>query len=216
MSASSNNCSPAELAVHRLNDLLDEFAQKGDTQTKIATQAGLPPQVLSDVKHGRRPMTELIARRLGEDLHVSHEWLLGVGNTKERVSWSAQPASSARWLPLFTHPIEGEPKTNSDWDGTSVEVVGAAAAKLSLAVHPYVLKFGHNDIGGRLRSGDLALISQTSNADAEISVVRHRKKCFLARRNRDGSWSRVADGDRLPSTVAVLAHCAGLVWSKMA
>jgi len=52
-----------------------------------------------------------------------------------------------------------------------MEIVGAAAAKLVLAKHPFLLRFGHNDIHGRLRKGDFVLISQTRSDHAEIHVV---------------------------------------------
>jgi hypothetical protein len=58
---------------------------------------------------------------------------------------------------------------------------------------------GHDDIRGRLRKNDIVLISQSPSPDAEIFVVRNKKKLFLARRHEE-SWERVATGKSLPNT----------------
>ena len=207
----------AGLAVRRFNDLLELLSTQGFTQAQIAAKAGLPPQYLSDIKRSRRPMTELVARRLGEAFEVNFQWLLGTSasmNPPPSQS-AAQPASGASWLPLFSHPIEGEPRAHPQWDGTGIEIAGAAAAKLLLAKRPYLLRFGRNDVRGRLRSGDLILISQVESEEAEIQVVRYRKKCFLARANDDGSWTRVATGKPLDADCPVTGHCVGIVWSSL-
>ena len=209
--------SSAGLSHQRLNDLLETLGRQGLTQAQVAAKAGLPVQYLSDIKHERRPMTELVARRIGDEFDVNFQWLMGISNSmadpKPRVA--ASIASSSVWLPLLPHPIEGEPRGHPKWDGAGVDIAGAAAAKLVLAQQPYILRFGHKDIEGRLRQGDLILISQAPNRDAEISVVRHRRKSFLARPNDDGTWSRVADGSRRPSDCEIAGHCLGIVWSSL-
>jgi hypothetical protein len=96
-----------------------------------------------------------------------------------------------------------------------VELAGVAAGKIGLAKGPYVLQFGHNDRRGRLKRGDLILISQAPNANAEIHVVRYRKQQFLARANRGGSWTRVANDKTLPGDCPATGHCVGIVWSAL-
>lgn len=210
--------SPAGLALQRLKHLLERQRQRGFTQVQIAAKAGLPPQYLSDIKRGRRPMTELVARRLGEECGVSFQWLLGISDAMDcRPLPSALTSSShSVWLPLFPHPIEGEPRVHPRWNGAGMEVAGAIASKLILLKHPYLLQFEHNDLRGRIRAGDLIVISQQSSSTAEIHVVRFRKKSFLARVNRNGSWTRVANGDVLPKDAPVTGHCVGIVWSPLA
>ncbi|MCE9555386.1 MAG: helix-turn-helix domain-containing protein [Planctomycetes bacterium] len=207
----------AGLATQRLNALLELLAEQGFTQIQIAAKGGLPPQYISDIKRGRRPMTELVARRLGEEFDVNFQWLMGTSNSMENPMPRsvAAMASSTVWLPLFPHPIEGEARAHPKWGGAGIEVAGIAAAKLVLSKNPYILRFGHNDIQGRLRQGDLILISQVASADAEIHVVHHRKKSFLARATKGGSWSRVANGNVLPSDCPVTGHCVGIVWSSL-
>lgn len=207
----------AAIATKRFNDLLEALLEQGLTQAQIAAKAGIPPQYLSDIKRNKRPVTELIARRLGEEFDFNYRWLTGTSNSMEN---SAQPSATTTagdtvWLPLFPFPIEDEPRQNSQWTGAGVEIAGAAAGKIGLARYPYVLQFGHGDVQGRLQQGDLVLISQATNTDAEIHVVRYRNKLFLARRNKDRSWTRVANGNKLPSNCPVMGHCVGIVWSSL-
>ncbi len=205
------------LSRRRLADLLKLLAQQGLTQQQVASRANLPPQYLSDLKCGRRPMTELVARRLGEEFDINHHWLLGTSNTMEPPE-SRSGHSAARpddnWLPVLNIPIDGEPRAYLAWDRTMVELSGAVADMLVQAQSPYALRFGHNDVKGRLRKNDLVLISQSESPDAEIFVVRSKSKLFLARRGK-GAWVRVANGSRLPSNCPVVGHCLGIIWGSL-
>jgi hypothetical protein len=127
---------------------------------------------------------------------------------------SHQRPSTGVWLPVFSHPVEGEPRNVPNWDGSHVEVSSVAAAKLAQAVQPYVLRFGHSDRQGRLRRGDLILISQSPGVSAELKVVRFRRKCFLARQV-NGKWIRAATGKALPGESVVVGHCVGVLWSAL-
>ena len=217
MAKGKEDFSTVGMAAKRLNDLLELQTEQGFTQAQIAAKAGLPPQYISDIKKSRRPMTELVARRLGEEFNVNFQWLMGTSNSMEnpKPQSAGVTANTILWLPLFPHPIEGEPRSHPKWDGAGIEVAGVAAARLVLSKFPYVLRFGRDDVQGRIRQGDLILISQVSSEDAEIQVVRYRKKSFLARANKDGSLSRVADGNRLPGDCPVTGHCVGIVWSSL-
>jgi transcriptional regulator with XRE-family HTH domain len=216
MAKEIEDLSVAAVATKRFNDLLEPLLERGLTQAQIATKAGIPPQYFSDIKRGERPVTELIARRLGEEFNFNYRWLMGTSNTMENPAPQSVVATSGNtlWLPLFPFPIEGEPRQHSKWNGVCVELAGVAAGKVGLARYPYVLQFGHNDVEGRLKQGDLILISQAPNADAAIHVVSYRKKSFLARA-RDGSWHRVANDNELPSDCPATGHCIGIVWSAL-
>lgn len=218
MSDDENPYSTERIAQQRLTDLLERLSQQGHSQQEVAADAGLPAQYLSDIKHGRRPMTELVARRLGDAFQVNFQWLTVQSDSMEpdqESSSLSNPDSGGTWLPLFPHPVEGEPRSSPAWDGSCVEISGPAAAKLVLTKWPYVLRFGHNDIRKRLCRGDLVLISQTIFDEAEFSVVRYRKKSFLARLQPDGSWERAAYGDSLPGTCPVIGHAVGIVWASL-
>jgi transcriptional regulator with XRE-family HTH domain len=201
--------SAADLAFERLNAFLASLADSGVTQAQVAVRAGIPVPYLSDVKKGRRPLTELLARRLAEEFDVNFKWLLGTESAMAR-------PKIGTWVPIFGAPVEGEPRAHPRWDGTGLEIAGAAAAKLAVALQPYVLRFNHNDSQGRIRQGDLILVSQAANPDAEISVVRYRNKCFLARRNKsDGEWIRIATREKLPAGCPIVGHCLGIVWASL-
>jgi transcriptional regulator with XRE-family HTH domain len=224
MSDQSDPLQPENLSRQRVNDLLELLAQQGLTQQQVASRANLPGQYLSDMKRGRRPVTELVARRLGEQFDVNYEWLLGTSNRMESsqtqpgfsaASSDASPAGS--WLPVLSFPIDGEPRANPEWDGTRVEIAGAAVDKLLLAKFPYALRFGHDDVRGRLRKNDLVLISQSPSPDAEIRIVESKKnkQRFLAR-SMEEAWERVATGTKLPRNKwTEVGHCVGILWASL-
>lgn len=217
MESKAAEYSTSALTKEHVGHLLDLLSGQGMTQVKVASKAGLPAQYLSDIKQGRRPMTELVARRLGEEFDVNFQWLLGTSGTMEnpKPHSSASPTGSNLWIPLFPHPIAGEPRAHPDWDGAGVEVAGAAAARLLRAKFPYVLQYGHDDIEGRLQQGDLILVSQAPVGDTEISVISYRKKSFLARRSDKGGWIRVANGKELSADCPIAGHCIGIIWSSL-
>jgi len=203
------------LPTQRLIELLKRLGQRGITQAEVARRANVPAQYLSDVRNQRRPLTELFARRLAEEFEFDYQWLLGKKNTSHQSVRSAEPAGGESLrLPVFPHPIDGDPLANAKWDGVYVEVGGSAAARAVHAVHPYVLRIGQDDKKGRLNKGDLILISQSLSETADLSVVLYKKKCFLARK-KNGSWVHAATNRAYPSDLVVTGHCVGIVWADL-
>ena len=218
MSPNSDRDVTDKLSRERLCELLTRLTQQGTSQQQAALRAGLPPQYLSDIKNGRRPMTELVARRIGQEFRVNYQWLLGLSETIEPVilrDSAPTPSGERSWLPVFSQPVSGDPQTLPQWDGTGLEISGAAVTKLKLLKWPYVLKVGSDDIRGRLRAGDLVLLSQTSTEQSEISVISFRKKLFLARRQSDECWERITKGGNLPADCPVVGHCVAILWSDL-
>jgi transcriptional regulator with XRE-family HTH domain len=82
MGGDEHDHSDAGLPARRLVELLKLLGEKGLNQSQIAKRVGTPTQYLSDVKHERRPMSELFARRLGEEFKVNFLWLLGVEDSR--------------------------------------------------------------------------------------------------------------------------------------
>jgi transcriptional regulator with XRE-family HTH domain len=198
----------------RLSTLLEELAKKGVVQAQVAAAVGLTPQFLSDIKHGRRILSESIAHRLSERYQVDFEWLLGREADSLTGSMFGPPPGSALWLPLFPWPIQGEPQMHPDWDGSYFHIPAIAAPKLASALQPYILRYGNLDVDGRLRKGDLVLVSQSPNESAPIAVVREARKCFLAR-HKGQDWVRLANGKSLSADSVVVGHCLGVLWSAL-
>ena len=123
----------SEIARQRLGEFLKQLTTKGLTQLEVARRTNIPAQYLTDLKKGTRPLTELFARRLGDAFQVDHRWFLGESGTMDTLRLGqevAKETSSRIWLPVFPHPVQGPPKSLAKWDGSSVEVCGAAAARV--------------------------------------------------------------------------------------
>jgi hypothetical protein len=203
----------SELQIGRLKSVLDELAKRGISQAQVAAGVGVTRQYLNDVVYSRRPLSELLARRIGEQFQVDFQWLLG------RQSMPAKTATTGVgdtgvWLPVLPHPVEGNPRMHPRWEGTFLPVPPIALPTLAMAVDPYVLRFLQNDVERRLHKNDLVLVSQTPDEIASIVVVRAGKKCFLARR-KGRDWVRLANGDVLDGDLPVVGHCIGVLWSSL-
>ena len=205
---------PAQI---RFGEFLEQAGAEGMTQAEIAQRTGVPPQYISDIKAGRRSVTELFARRIEEEFGVDYEWLRGEAATAEsRTQFrNAGPRSNRVRLPVFPHPIEGEPYAHRIWDGSEIEVCGAATARLIASERPYVLRFGASDQKGRLRKNDFVLVSQSANNDAEIHVLKEGTTMYLARRKSSRTWEAVAPGKRVSAEAVVAGHCIGIIWGSL-
>ena len=211
-----------EISRQRLQELLDTLSEQGVTQQQVAIRAGVPPQYLSDVRCGRRGTTELFARRLGAEFGVDYQWLMGGNGPKDAVpprgpvAGRAEPrASGLLKLPILPALVEGEPQDSALWDGSLVELAGAAAAAAGRACRPYVLRLDVDDRDGRVRTGDLILISQETSDRAEIGVIRLRSRLLLARRLASGGWRSLTTGRRLAGKVEPVGSCVAIVWAPL-
>jgi len=91
----------------------------------------------------------------------------------------------------------------------------AAVAAAERAVDPYVLQLGHGDRDGRLRIGDLILISQAAESEASLAIVRGDGFLRLVRRSRSGRWRDVESGDPISDEPEVVGRCVALVWRSL-
>jgi hypothetical protein len=214
----SESTAASPIAQKRLEKFLQDLASQGLSQNDVARRCKIPAPYLTDLKKGNRPLTELFARRLAEAFDVDHRWLLGEVGTMDSITMGQEVAVESfgsLWLPVFPHPVVGEPRSLSKWDGSSVEVCGAAVARVRAASLPYVLRFGHEDRKGRLRKDDLLLISQSIDESAEFLVVKHAGKSFLVRRQDNGQFQRVADETVLPADTLIVGYVMGIVWAAL-
>jgi hypothetical protein len=177
---------------------------------------------LSDGRCGRRGLTELFARRLGGEFGVDYQWLMGGKGPKDAIplrgpaAGRAEPrASGLLTLPVLPAPLEGEPQDAPLWDGSLVELTGAAAAAAGRARRPYVLRLDADDRDGRLRAGDLILISQESSDKAEIGVIRLQGRLALARRLASAGWRNLTTGRRLTGKVEPVGCRIAIVWASL-
>jgi hypothetical protein len=219
--AASAENSPEKLSLlpqKRLEKLLKRLDEEGSSQADVAKRLDVTAAYLSDVKNGRRPLSELFARKFFDEYGVDHLWLLGQHGSMTVPPRNGTPTdgdSRRVWLPVFVHPIAGDPARVPNGDGTRVELAGAAATRALFAEQPYVLRFEAKDRQGRLQRGDLVLISQAVNEKAAIHVLKAGNKMFLARRDAAGAWQRLSVDAKIVGEPVVMGHCVGVVWSVL-
>ena len=211
-----------DVCRQRLQELLDTLSAQGVTQQQVAIRAGVPPQYVSDVRCGRRGLTELFARRLGGEFGIDYQWLMGGKSPKDapplggKAPGRVEPrASGLLMIPVLPALVQGEPRNSPLWDGSLFEVSGAAAAASGRARQPYVLRLGADDHDGRVRAGDLILICQEPSDSAEIGVIRLQDRLVLARRLASGGWRSMTTGRRLAGKVEPVGYCIALVWAPL-
>jgi transcriptional regulator with XRE-family HTH domain len=217
MPADSSTTRRNQLKTERFKELLHKLSADGITQREIAQRTGVPPQYITDVKSGTRNLSELFARRIADEFEIDFLWLLGERSApRPRPGLPPQREGADRLLlPLLPHPVRGLPEESPDWDGSLIELCGPAAVAALNAQTPYVLRFGRDDIQGELQRGDLLLIGALPSPSSEISVIRYRSRCFLARRTADGNWQRVANGHGISGSAPVIGSCLGLLWRRL-
>ena len=158
----------------RLAQVLEQLAVRGVKQREVAFELNIPTQYLSDLKHGRRMLSESFARRFAEVYCISATWLLhgeGTGNLPDPSAALAQTAGACL-LPVLSAPDQGDPRHSPYWDGGLLALSGAAAAAAERAKLPFVLRIGVDISSGRLKKNDLVLCSQELRDDAAIVIVR--------------------------------------------
>jgi transcriptional regulator with XRE-family HTH domain len=206
-----------QTAAQRVNHLIALLAEKGLTQREIAERAGVPSQYLSDVKQGRRPLGELFARRLGEEFGIEYRWLLfGGGASGGSNEPSAASSHDERCLvPLLAMLPGGSPREAKGWDGSVIELFGLAAVAAQNARGPYVYRVQRNERTGRLRKGDLILVSQVVSDEPGFCVVRVSRRIVLAHTDQKQRTVDAYTGRRLPKDACVIGSCLALVWGGL-
>jgi transcriptional regulator with XRE-family HTH domain len=206
------------IRFQRFNEFLREMEGRGMSQAQVAVRLELPPQYLSDVKKGRRTLTELFARRIAcEFQEYDYQWFLGVTNSKKRTGSGGNPSGDDVFVvPILSELVLGNPQESTLWDGSRIDLVGTAALRAKQANQPYVLRFAGPDSQGELKAGDQLLISQTPKPSAGMQVVAYRSRLYLARlAAADGDWQRVSDGKPLSEHAEAVAHCLGITWRAL-
>lgn len=200
--------------------MLAMLAKQGVSQQQVGLRTGLGPQYVSDVKSDRRRVTELFARRLGEEFGVDVQWLLGTDTIPGLVARK----SPSRMLPIETAPlvlpvlpilVEGDPRHARCWDGTTAVLTGQAAHEAGRSRLPYIWKLGHGDRNGRMRVNDLVLMSQDIDPDATIAVVRLEGELRLARVGKGGQWRDVESRHPLLREPEFVGRAIAVIWAPL-
>lgn len=198
--------------VERLKKALRKIArEQGLTQKQIAARLGIPPQYLSDLKHNRRALAELVARRFNQEFAVGHQWLLS-GKRPEKM---APTGEATVVLPVLRRPCVGDPLDSASREEPRIRLTGPAAEAARRSERPYVLRIDHVEEGGRLSRGDLVLVSQDVDPTSEYQVVVHRGRAVVARLAGDGRLRALEEGAELPQNVRRVGSCLGIVWAVL-
>ena len=199
---------------------LEKLQKQGRTQQVIAAELGVAPQYLSDVKTGRREVSELLTRRFASAFGVDLGYWDETGASSSPGSMTMVGSGARLWLPVMPHPIVGDPLQARSWEGSKMEVVGPAAVLAATATLPYILRFGASDHLQELQRHDLVLMTQQPKPNRptgaiQVIQVTADKKCYLARRLDTETWQRLAEAKRVSVKAATaVGYCLGLVWRE--
>lgn len=205
-----------ESREERVRELFDGLRSMHMSQKEIAAQLNVPPQYLSDVKTGRRPLTGQFAQRIADVFRVNYSWLMkGQGSAGIPVAEKISSTTSRLLgLPVLSSPVEGDPHKSKSWDGSLIEISGAAAARAAWATQPYVLRLDKNDFAGRLKKGDMVLVSQDRERAPEVAILKHQSRLELARRGADGTWKTLVKGQTRKDP-DIIGACVVIVWAPL-
>lgn len=199
----------------RLDQSLQQLKEQGMPQQQVARQLSVPASYLSDVKHGRKTLTDQFARSFCNEFGVGLDWLLdGTGlQIKPQLASTASSASPVL-VPIFSQPLEGDPQGVEAWDGSRVELAGAAATRALRARHPYILRSPIDDKLGRVRQDDLILVDQNTTELASLVIVRDRDKSILARQTEKG-YRSLESGRAIRGKPSLIGLCVAIVWASL-
>lgn len=220
MAASTGGEAERRARVERLKHALRKIAREhGLTQKQIAARLGIPPQYLSDLKHNRRAIAELLARRFGQEFRVRHEWLLHGEEPVELPTGAGDTGPGAMggnvFLPVLRRPHVGDPLKSRFWERRHFELTGPGGVAAGHCTRPYVLRVEHDERSGRLRRGDLLLVSQTADANSRYQIAVHRRRPRLVRLGADHRLRLLEGGGPLPDSVRRAGRCRGIVWAVL-
>ena len=211
----------------------------GVTQDLFARMSGVSKQVLTDIKAGRRKFSNEMVQKLLADSQ-DKPWKTDVAEAlsefiKEREEFQHHPSSTMashptgnRRLPMVNAPVIGDPCAAPEFTGEYFALPNAIERLDADPRDSYVLILQNDDCLGRLRSGDLVVITQNSKRDKEIMVVEHSGLLRLARNTKhigklhlphgerfpDGDWIALDSGSLIPNARPQGA-VIGIVWAVL-
>jgi transcriptional regulator with XRE-family HTH domain len=206
--------------AERLDQLLKDLAGNGFSQRQIAAELNVPPNYLSDLRHGQRTITDQFCRSFAHQFQIGNQWLAtGEGAiSSPQIGPLIAKAAGNLLLPVLSEPHVGDPTQCERWDGCQAEVTGAAAAAAGRAINPYIIRLSGPDCQGRLMACDLILISQQATETGDMAIARHRNRLMIVRKERKGDndgWLALSSGKRLAGKPEIVGQCLGIVWAGL-
>jgi transcriptional regulator with XRE-family HTH domain len=195
--------------------MLEQLAEQGITQQQVARRLNVPASYLSDVKLGRKTLSDTFARFFCAEFGVGLDWLLDGVGPQAKPQLASQPVAGTSgqvMLPILSELIQGDPQDFPAWDGSRVEVAGAAAARAKRAHQPYVVRSPINDRLGRIQQNDLLLIDQNASELASVVVLLDRQQLTLVRPT-EGGYQAVESGRAIRTKASPVGVCVGIVWA---
>lgn len=187
-------------------------SEYGMNQTTLARQIGVSPQILTDIKAGRRRFTPAMAESimalfaheggagwLAETLQdiVIQSATAGMRRSSDigTMTSGEVPVSGIR-LPVLGALCWGDPQALVTNPERTTLIPEALVPLIGEKYFSYVLALDYDDFAGRLRAGDQLLIVQDVRVIKEIMVVACRGRLRLARNAscvNDGAEADIAD-----------------------
>ncbi len=199
----------------RLEELLQQLANQGITQQQVARRLNVPASYLSDVKLARKTLSDSFARCFCTEFGVGLDWLLDGTGPQAKPQLAATASSEGPILvPIFSQPIAGDPQGVRAWDGSRVELSGAAAIQATRATQPYVLRCPVEDKLGRVNRNDLILVDQNISEPTSMVIIRDKDELQLARQLKQGFRS-VETGRAISGKPVMIGVCLGIVWASL-
>lgn len=211
-----------EQRKERLQSVLDKLTASGMSQAEIARRLNVPASYLSDVKNGYRTLTELFARRVGDEFGVDYVWLLdGAGNGEKPSMVPVSGRAGKLLLSVLSGPCIGDPAVSSASEGILQEVSGPAAVSAANADKPYLLRLGRDVHSLDLRVGDLLLMSQKVDGGQHGILVLQAAstpsadsgKLILVKRKGKEQFQELEQVRTLRGEV--VGVCLGLAWRAL-
>ena len=200
----------------RFLQIVERIRQQGLTRKDIARRLGLGTSYFSDISSGRREVSELTARRIGDEFNVDFQWLRnGIGGDAQPVVRLAPPAAVME-LPVLQGLCTGDPLESVHWSGGKIDVAGPGAEAARRATHPYVFRIPAYVVDVcHFKEGDLVLISQSDNPSASFGVIRMSGGPEVAIKDHIQKMWKALGGDVKDSRRIRLGWIMGVIWSSL-
>ena len=211
MNDTSSGHIPGPAAVEIFMQLKERYRVR---QAQIAKILGIPRQVITDMKSGKRLFTwamsekllnefqheqwggwlqvELVnafwrhGHKLPKDWHKKHIPDVPGGDLDAAMQNLRKAATpeNLRKYPVRLTPVTGDPETDSELVREHIPLPPTLETQAKAVANSYILQVGFDTGDGRLRRGDLVLVVQDPERESEIMLVKSEGVIHFACRAR--------------------------------